>query len=70
MNQNEIESALKYGIKLIYGDGTEFPIPYQTTIMFIPQFNEFVIAYGKDASTAGFVKISDFKKTWNLQRSK
>lgn len=64
MNQQIIESALKYGIKLF--NKQNFKINGIVTLAYLPQFEDFAICYGTNEKDAGYVLMKDYGITWDI----
>ena len=61
-----VEKALKNGIVLI-NNGLRIKPAGFLTLTYISQLNEFIITYGMNQQTSGFVYVKDFKNTWDLE---
>ena len=65
MTQEIIESALKNGI-IIYNKIAN-SINGVITLVYLAQFNDYALCYGTNEKDAGYVLVSDFKRTWDLR---
>ena len=61
-----IEKALKNGILVIKDGFKTKPVGF-FSLAYLVQLNEFIITYGMNPQTSGFVFVKDFKTTWDLE---
>lgn len=58
-----VKAALVKGIK-IKKDGVFINVPGFVALIYMVQFNKFILTYGSGAKDAGYVLVEDYNKEW------
>lgn len=66
IDANILEKALKKGIRVKRGDRF-VDAPGHVSLTYIPQYGDFVLAYGSSSSDAGYVRTNAYGREWEVR---